>query len=485
MTSVAIDHEWIVVGLASSYIQVFSTRTGVLSRTLRGHESGVWAVHLVSAGGRRIEPPASATKATVRPDSPSTTTAESAAVGVAADRPGGVVAEAAAAALRDVEYQIPGSLRIAIGLDKPRNPLAGLFDEDAETPEPALEDSTPRPSDVWSSSEGWGQANALVVSGGCDKELRVWDVKSGWVSPSCTLGLSAVVELYSYSYCIYVLRGHTSTIRCIRVLHNRPVAVSGSRDATLRVWDVQRGRIIRTLVGHEESVRCLDVCGNKVVSGSYDCTCRVSLIAVAIDVNCVLILGRRFGTSIPESACRCSAAICIKFIQLHLPVLTSPPVVWTRQSVSGILTLGKFKFFNDPACVSDASPLSECLALLQGHTALVCQLQLYGDTLATGGSDGRVITFSLATMTAQRRIAAHDSSVTALQYDPHFLVTGGNDGRVRLYDSGTGNFVRDLTQPAEAVWKVVHRYDKCVVMCKRAGKTVMEIWSFRPSEEDD
>lgn len=96
-----------------------------------------------------------------------------------------------------------------------------------------------------------------------------------------------------------------------------------------------------------------------------------------------------------------------------------------------------------------------------------------------------MITFSLETMSAMRRIAAHDSSVTALQFDAHFLVTGGNDGRVRLYDAATGNYVRDLTTPSEAVWKVAHKYDKCVVMCKRAGKTVMEIWSFRPSEEDD
>lgn len=139
----------------------------------------------------------------------------------------------------------------------------------------------------------------------------------------------------------------------------------------------------------------------------------------------------------------------------------------------------------------------QCIALLQGHTALVCQLQLTGSVLATGGSDGRVITFLLSKratgqttgsshhMSALRRIAAHDSSVTALQLDEHWLVTGGNDGRVRLYDARTGEFVRDLTSPAEAVWKVAHKFDKCVVMCKRAGKTVMEIWSFRPSEEDD
>jgi len=72
------------------------------------------------------------------------------------------------------------------------------------------------------------------------------------------------------------LSGHTSTVRCIRVLHNRPIAVSGSRDGTVRVWDIQRGRALRILQGHRHSVRCLDVCGNRVVSGSYDTTCRVS-----------------------------------------------------------------------------------------------------------------------------------------------------------------------------------------------------------------
>lgn len=77
------------------------------------------------------------------------------------------------------------------------------------------------------------------------------------------------------SLTLYVLRGHTSTVRCLKVIHNRPIAVSGSRDGTLRVWDVQRGRMLRVLAGHAGSVRSLDVCGNQVVSGSYDGTCRV------------------------------------------------------------------------------------------------------------------------------------------------------------------------------------------------------------------
>ncbi|KAH8104279.1 WD40 repeat-like protein [Phellopilus nigrolimitatus] len=437
VTSVALDHEWIVVGLASCRIQVFSARTGVLGRTLVGHESGVWAVNLVSAGGHWVDAP----RTPAKPPVPVETAEGKDEVGASTDVGARVwLSEAVSKfgeghneglSLDEMEYHIPDSLRNAIGLDNRFR--ASSASTSAESP-------VPKPSDICCASEGWGNANALVVSGGCDKQLRVWDVRSG--------------------YCIYVLEGHTSTIRCLRVLHNRPIAISGSRDTTLRVWDVQRGKLLRTLTGHEESVRCLDVCGNQAVSGSYDATCRLWNI---------------------------DTGECLHVLRGHLHQIYSVAYDGVYIASGGLDTT-----------VRVWNPVDgQCLALLQGHTALVCQLQLTGTTLATGGSDGRVITFTLAQpahyqlphahahMGAARRIAAHDSSVTALQLDAHWLVTGGNDGRVRLYEARTGAYVRDLTAPAEAVWKVAHKHDKCVVMCKRAGKTVMEIWSFRPSEEDD
>lgn len=94
-----------------------------------------------------------------------------------------------------------------------------------------------------------------------------------------------------------------------------------------------------------------------------------------------------------------------------------------------------------------------------------------------------MITFSLTTFSALHRIAAHDSSVTSLQFDKRFLVTSGNDGRVRLFETQTGDYVRELTESCESVWKVAYRNDMCAIMCKRAGKTVMEIWSFKPTDE--
>lgn len=132
-----------------------------------------------------------------------------------------------------------------------------------------------------------------------------------------------------------------------------------------------------------------------------------------------------------------------------------------------------------------------CLALLQGHTALVCQLQLSSTMLATGGSDGRVIVFSLdKSFATLQRLSAHDSSVTGLQLDDRFLVTSGNDGRVRLFrfdpakGPGKCEYVRELTEPTESVWKVAFTRETCAVMSKRGGKTVMEIWSFRPEDTE-
>ena len=71
--------------------------------------------------------------------------------------------------------------------------------------------------------------------------------------------------------CVATLRGHTTNaracvlsnkaseqsgaqVRCVAALPNGRV-VSGSWDNTLKVWDVLRGRLVRTLRGHVDSAR--------------------------------------------------------------------------------------------------------------------------------------------------------------------------------------------------------------------------------------
>ena len=162
-TSIALDSDWLVIGLANSRIHIFSARTGVSCRTLVGHTAGVWAVALVRAGGERADGPGITERMRnldMKPPS-ATPTGE----------------------------PLSQAMRVALGLD----PVPEEWpSEPRGRSSRSTRRSTPfgRPSEPSGTSDGWGQPNALVVSGGCDKDLRVWDVKSGYVPTTQSLPTS-------------------------------------------------------------------------------------------------------------------------------------------------------------------------------------------------------------------------------------------------------------------------------------------------------
>ncbi len=274
---------------------------------------------------------------------------------------------------------------------------------------------------------GYGNQDAIVVSGGCDRDVRVWDLRTG--------------------ECKHVLRGHTSTVRCLKVLDGKPIAVSGSRDSTLRVWNVETGTLVHLLAGHQHSVRCIEVAGNQVASGSYDGTCRIWNL---------------------------DTGVCQHVLRGHIHYIYAVAFDGKRVATGSL----------DSTVRVWSASTGDCLALFQGHTSLVGQLQLLDNTLVTGGSDGRVIVFSLNTYECLHRLCAHDNSVTCLQFDERYIITGGNDGRVKLWDFSTGKFIREICEPCEQVWKVSYRDDKVVVLCKRGDKTCMDVITFRPAADE-
>ncbi|KAI9702491.1 MAG: hypothetical protein M1836_000971 [Candelina mexicana] len=269
----------------------------------------------------------------------------------------------------------------------------------------------------------WGD---ILVSGGCDRDVRVWNMDTG--------------------ASIHTLRGHTSTVRCLK-MSDATTAISGSRDTTLRVWDIATGVCKNVLVGHSASVRCLEIHGNIVVSGSYDTSARIWSIS---DGKCLKILSGHYSQIY---------AIAFDGKKIATGSLDTSVRIWDPET--GI-----------------------CNAVLQGHTSLVGQLQMRGDTLVTGGSDGSVRVWSLKANAPIHRLAAHDNSVTSLQFDDFRVVSGGSDGRVKVWDLKTGQLVRELSSPAEAVWRVAFEEDKAVIMAMRATKTIMEVWSFSPPDEE-
>jgi len=107
-----------------------------------------------------------------------------------------------------------------------------------------------------------------LVSGSKDCTVRVWDVEN--------------------KQAVAVLEGHTATVTCVAVAggDGGTRIVSGSSDGSVRVWDGDSLSLVWVLVGHDRSVRHLVMVGGdgggdgggsarRVVSGSYDGTVRV------------------------------------------------------------------------------------------------------------------------------------------------------------------------------------------------------------------
>ena len=86
--------------------------------------------------------------------------------------------------------------------------------------------------------------------GSKDQTLRLWEVSRG--------------------RCVRTFEGHKDDVRSVCLSSDGRWALSGSDDTTLRLWDVSSGRCLRTFEGHTDDVNsvCLSSDGRWALSGS-------------------------------------------------------------------------------------------------------------------------------------------------------------------------------------------------------------------------
>ncbi|KAF9186131.1 hypothetical protein BGZ51_005633 [Haplosporangium sp. Z 767] len=88
----------------------------------------------------------------------------------------------------------------------------------------------------------------IVVTGGLDNTLKVWNVETG--------------------ECLNTLFGHEEGVWSLAFDKLR--IVSGSLDKTLKVWDTESGECLYTLSGPEGAVTCVGLSDTKIAGGSCD-----------------------------------------------------------------------------------------------------------------------------------------------------------------------------------------------------------------------
>ena len=64
-------------------------------------------------------------------------------------------------------------------------------------------------------------------------------------------------------------------MNAVAVTEDGKLAISGGRETTLKVWNLQSRKEVFTLAGHADTITCVATVGNKVISVSDDNTLKV------------------------------------------------------------------------------------------------------------------------------------------------------------------------------------------------------------------
>lgn len=101
---------------------------------------------------------------------------------------------------------------------------------------------------------------------GSYRKIKVW----------CTSHLAGVTDLKDVQP-LYTLMGHSHIVRSLAISADAKLLVSGSRDQTIKIWQLETGELIRTLKGHTDEVCTITLSPDEqiIASGSADKTIKL------------------------------------------------------------------------------------------------------------------------------------------------------------------------------------------------------------------
>jgi WD40 repeat protein/tRNA A-37 threonylcarbamoyl transferase component Bud32 len=264
-------------------------------------------------------------------------------------------------------------------------------------------------------------SDGRVVSGSRDNTLKLWDMKQ--------------------SQCLATLQGHTNTVSALAVLPDGRV-VSGSGDTTLKLWDMNRQQCLATLKGHKSSVSALAVLPDgRVVSGSWDNTlklwdmkqsqCLATLQGHKSIVSALAVLpdGRVVSGSGDKTLklWDMNQSQCIATLQGHERYVSALAVLRDGRVVSGAW---------DKALELWDMKQSQCIATLQGHESNVSALAVLPDgRMVSGSADYTLKLWDMKQEKCIVTLKGHENNVTALTVlSDGRVVSGSWDNTLKLWD---------------------------------------------------
>ncbi|KAK8170785.1 WD40-repeat-containing domain protein [Phyllosticta citrichinensis] len=245
------------------------------------------------------------------------------------------------------------------------------------------------------------------------------------------------------------------------IQHSAKYVVSGSRDKTIRIWDLETQRlVVAPLTGHDASVLCLQFDERPehdlVVSGGSDCHVIVWRFSTG---QMIKKLERAHGESV----------LNLRFDDRYLVTCSKDKTikVWSRRELVPTdadypHAAGSGARFPNYIVRMDAEmqsqqlnfkplPAFSLLMTLEGHTAAVNAIQTYDDQIVSASGDRTVKVWDIRTGTCLKTIPGHTKGIACVQFDGRRIVTGSSDETVRIFDRASGAEVACLRGHANLV----------------------------------
>ncbi|KAF7729896.1 hypothetical protein EC973_003630 [Apophysomyces ossiformis] len=260
-----------------------------------------------------------------------------------------------------------------------------------------------------------------IISGSRDKSIKIWDIRTG--------------------ECRKTLTGHSASVLCLQFDEHH--IISGSSDSTIVQWNIETGRIVKRLLGHSESVLNLQFVKNRIVSCSKDRTVRIWDLET----------GRQLKTLRGHRA----AVNAIQFRGNRIV------------SASGDHTIKLWDM-----------DTGQCLRTFSSHKRGIACVEFDGERIVSGSSDETIKVWDAATGEDLHTLSGHTNLVRTLQLDSasNKLVSGSYDGSLKVWALDEGRLLFSLSQAIEGrVLNLQFDYAR-IVCCSNLAKIMIYDFAY-------
>ncbi|KAI8923832.1 quinon protein alcohol dehydrogenase-like superfamily [Entophlyctis helioformis] len=256
--------------------------------------------------------------------------------------------------------------------------------------------------------------------------------------------------------------GHQDSVYCIQ--YDSKKIVSGSRDRSIKFWDVKTRECFRTLTGHNGSVLCLQYDDRYIISGSSDFTAVIWDMETGerrhtLEGHTHPVLDIRFNQTV--------AATCSKDFMIKIWHLETGNLLRTLEGHRGAV---------------NAIDMHEHLLFI-GHTRGLACVQFDGNIVISGSNDRSIRVWDAHTGESRLTLLAHTDLVRTLCFDTQHLVSGSYDQSIKVWDMKRGELMLDL-KDAHQSWVFHVQIDPTKIISASQDRKII-VWDFTNGEDMD